>query len=84
MKKNHLNVPTEDGNLIYCRKTESVNKFDEKQLDLCLDCPLFSGSIQGRGIECFWNDPRDLDEPYYVTDPQAELADIERHDIHKK
>ena len=83
MKKNHLNVATDDG-LIYCKKTESVNILDAKHVGMCQDCPLFAGTLQGRGVECYWNDTRDIEEPYYVTEPVREYHSVDLAGLHRK
>lgn len=76
MKKNHLNIPDGNGD-VYCHKVKDVVELDQEHLaNQCANCPFFSGTIQGHGIECYWNDDRDIEEPYYPDSPQAELASV--------
>ena len=76
MKINHLNIPDENGD-VYCHKTKSVVELNEAHFaNQCANCPLFAGTIQGHGIECYWNDNRGVKEPYYPDSPQAELASV--------
>lgn len=70
---NHINLPDEN-NQIYCRKRNKVVVFNEDHISqYCSNCQMYSGSAQGEGVECYWNDPRkDLKDYYTVVDPQLE------------
>lgn len=48
----HENYPDDKGN-IYCRLDNKIAKFD---MDKCYKCPLLSGSSQGNGVECYYED----------------------------
>lgn len=78
MKINHLNIPDENDE-VYCHKAGEVVKFDTPQMEMCATCPLFGGTIQGNGIECYWNDNRKgLKQPYFVSEPHAERDSVKR------
>lgn len=81
MKINHLNIPDENGD-VYCHKQKAVVELTEDHLgNVCAGCPFFSGTIQGHGVECYWNDNRDIEEPYYPDSPQAELASVKLNEL---
>lgn len=60
---------------IYCRMRHEHIK-DLEQWDACLDCPLLSGSMQGNGYECCWDDV-ELSYADYDYDPQKELLRVD-------
>lgn len=68
---NHLNYgSTRNG--IFCRmRYEIVNS-----LDNCHSCPLLAGSLQGRGVECLWDDVIKNTSSITIGDPQIELARV--------
>lgn len=69
---NHFVIPDEDGT-IYCRKEHAIVKLD---FERCITCPLAGGSVQGQGVECYYEDL--VDDSYYDrrTNHKAELARI--------
>lgn len=75
---NHLNLIS-DGK-VYCRKTDSVVEFtDEFVNTTCVGCPMFSGTVQGQGVECEWADSRPVGNPHIVTNAMEEFLDIQNH-----
>lgn len=58
---------------VYCRR---LNKIIDN-LKSCYSCPLVSGSLQGDGVECTWDDYQIL-TPINVTDPKAELLRVSK------
>ena len=77
---NHINYVDDKGE-IYCRKAKEVVKLDELQQDSrCKNCPFFNGTAQGEGVECAWDDKRDIDGIYGVLNAQEEYNDIARHE----
>ena len=53
----HYNYADANGK-VYCRKLHkiiTIGDEDTSEID-CLQCPLFFGSLQGRGVECIWDD----------------------------
>jgi hypothetical protein len=42
---------------------------------------MFGGLAGGQGVECLWEDARDLGNPYVVTDPYAECRQNQRRKI---
>jgi hypothetical protein len=72
----HVNI-MDDNNEVYCRLRKKVVVLDEEQQrDFCGHCPMFHGSAQGRGVECEWEDVRDIPSPYMVTRPSTEKDHI--------
>jgi len=51
-KINHLNYPDEQ-NRVYCRVANEILSLAETK---CHDCPLWYGTLQGMGTECFYVD----------------------------
>jgi hypothetical protein len=73
---NHVNYPN-GSNQIYCRKRKKVVELtDQHQTDYCDKCQFFNGSAQGEGVECRWDDPRNVPDLKIVTDPQLELNQL--------
>jgi len=73
---NHINF-VDDQNRVYCRSRKKVVVFDEShQKDFCSSCPMFRGSAQGEGVECEWEDVRDIPNPYMVKQPIIEKNHI--------
>jgi hypothetical protein len=73
---NHINIMN-DENEVYCRLRKKVVELDEiQQRDYCGSCHMFRGSAQGRGVECEWEDVRDIPDPYMITRPHVEKDHI--------
>lgn len=75
-KINHINIVDENGK-VYCRRRKKVVEFTENhQRDFCGDCPFFRGTAQGQGVECEWDDVRNIESPYIVTRANTEYRHI--------
>lgn len=72
----HLNyVSEETENKIFCKRE---HKIIDANYDKCDDCPYLSGSLQGNGVECQWDDP-DAKDPFVpVYEPQKELLRVSK------
>lgn len=78
---NHINIVDENGE-IYCRKRGRVVEFTEEHQDnFCAKCPFFKGTAQGQGVECEWEDVRDIESPYIVTRANTEYRHITTSEI---
>lgn len=76
MKINHINY-VDSNNQIYCRLRNRVVEFNQtQQRDFCSSCPMFRGTAQGEGVECEWEDIRNLKSPHQVFNPSLEYANI--------
>lgn len=70
-KINHMNYLA-PGDVVYCEKLETVVNFDQNFIRAhCETCPMWAGSLQGNGVECFYEDPGPapmgfvrIDDPY--------------------
>ena len=51
---NHLNYANSEGK-VFCKKEVKVQHVQDLK---CNDCDLYNGSLQGEGVECYWNDTR--------------------------
>jgi|GEM_PF-3253334 len=69
---NHLNYGGV-GKKIYCRMLHEL----VDNLDNCHDCPLLAGSLQGAGVECYWDDVIENTSSITIGDPQKELERVE-------
>ena len=70
---NHLNYPDKQGQ-VYCRADHAIKEIEPMK---CSNCPLYFGSIQGQGVECFYPDAvSDVGKPMYipVPNPQQHLS----------
>ena len=53
-KVNHFNYMTKDGK-VFCKRQDKIRKIAPEYKD-CDKCPYLFGSLQGMGVECFWED----------------------------
>jgi molybdenum cofactor biosynthesis enzyme MoaA len=68
----HVNYTDQDGQ-IYCCLRNKVVKLDAVQHKrFCEGCKMFAGTAKGRGVECVWQDMRNVSEPHIVDDPIGE------------
>jgi WD40 repeat protein len=80
MQTIHLNYATEDGK-VFCKKENRIVSVD---IDKCDNCPYLSGSLQGDGIECIWDDPSSKETFMSVYNPQKELLRVSKLIDNKK
>lgn len=73
MKTIHQNYFNEKGE-VYCKR---LNKLITN-LNKCGDCEMCVGSLQGQGVECYWQDV--VNDTYMVTieDPTEELMRVSK------
>lgn len=70
---NHINYADANGN-VYCCLRNKVVQLDETQFtSYCFGCKMFGGTAQGQGVECFWDDARQVNNPHIVNDPIGEF-----------
>ncbi|WP_248928448.1 hypothetical protein [Paenibacillus hamazuiensis] len=70
---NHINLKNAEG-LVYCCLRNKLVKLDEEQEQtFCKMCKMYAGPAGGRGVECVWEDMRDVGNPHVVTDPHEEF-----------
>ena len=63
---NHLNYFTGDAS-IYCEKQGEVVHCDQYFVDTqCCFCTMWSGSLQGEGIECYYDDPDATEDDFVI------------------
>jgi len=77
MKKvNHVNLMDSE-NRVFCRLLNKVVVLNEAhQRDFCSGCDMYQGSAQGEGVECSWDDIRNVANPLIVTNPELERDNI--------
>jgi len=76
-KINHLNYPDEQ-NRVYCRVANEILSLTETK---CHDCPLWYGTLQGMGTECFYVDLISANNDALalpVADPHKQFALINK------
>lgn len=74
---NHINFLDENG-CIFCRRAGKIMEVNPHFLShMCNDCPFFNGSAQGEGVECLWEDTRDIPSGFIATNsPSDEIYSI--------
>ncbi len=56
---------------VYCHRLFSTVEYTQKHLETyCHDCPYLSGSAQGYGVECTWDDGTGRDISFNETPEQ--------------
>lgn len=76
LKINHINIANSEGE-VYCRLLDKIVTLDENhQKNYCGKCKMYAGSAQGNGVECEWDDVRDLPNPSVVYNPSIEKENI--------
>jgi hypothetical protein len=69
----HVNYTDQDGQ-IYCCLRNKIVKLDQLQREqFCQGCKMFGGTANGQGVECVWEDMRNVSEPHIVHDPVSEF-----------
>ena len=70
----HHNYVDSDSGVVFCKKLHRVMEFD---VEICSACEYCFGSLQGMGVECFWND--NIDEPIVsVYNPKKEYDRVSK------
>ena len=69
----HQNLYNESGE-VFCKKRNKVLSPNE---DLCNKCEYCVGSLQGRGVECYWYDVYD-NSIVTVNDPNKEKLRVSK------
>ena len=74
----HINIPTSQGK-IFCKKNNEI--VDSKEiLKQCKSCKYFSGTGQGQGIECWWEDSTVTKSTVTVISPDTEYNRLNSKD----
>lgn len=83
MEAVHLNYFSENGEdyRIFCKKEHKIIEPDYKK---CGNCPYLSGSLQGNGVECYWDDPDAKFSFVDVRNPDKELMRVSKLIDNKK
>lgn len=71
----HVNIPDRN-NKIYCYAQNKVTSFDRVFSQRCIHCRYYSGTAQGRGTECTWEDESSQPDVSFVYFPQLEYQRI--------
>lgn len=71
----HNYVTEENGYSVFCKKLHKVTHIN---FDACDKCPYLEGSLQGNGVECYWNDPDANGVFMTVNDPKKELMRVSK------
>lgn len=79
---NHVNLVSPEGT-VFCRLQDAVVTLDDNhQSQFCANCPMFRGSAQGEGVECYWNDKRKgVLNPHVVVEPVKEREQVIINDM---
>ncbi|WP_040949937.1 hypothetical protein [Gorillibacterium massiliense] len=68
----HINLENSETEVYCCLRNRIIRLDDQHKHQFCAGCKMFRGEAGGRGVECRWDDPRNLPDPYVVTSPQDE------------
>ncbi|WP_213527682.1 hypothetical protein [Paenibacillus sp. J31TS4] len=80
-KTNHINYAA-SGQEVYCCLRNRVVRLDASHTtNYCLGCKMYNGNAGGKGVECLWEDMRDVSNPYRVSDPHAEWASNQKRSV---
>lgn len=71
---NHMNYTDNNGNC-YCKLQNRVRKV-APDYEGCDQCPYLSGSLQGDGVECAWDDVDTPGGMLSVNNPQKEALRV--------
>lgn len=72
---NHQNFLNKD-NKVFCKRLNKILSLDNLK---CEDCEYFYGSLQGQGVECFWEDFNETPAPIVsVFNPQKEMLRVSK------
>lgn len=71
-KINHVNYSTDQDEVYCCLRNRVVKLNEEHKQEFCAGCKMFKGFADGEGVECLWDDLRDVDNPHIVIDPYKE------------
>jgi hypothetical protein len=69
----HVNYMDQDGQIYCCLRNRVVKLDQQQQEQFCSGCKMFAGLASGQGVECAWEDMRNVSEPHIVTDPNREF-----------
>lgn len=73
-KINHINYCTNEQEVYCCLRNRVVRLDDNHKADFCSGCKMLNGYADGAGVECLWEDMREVGNPHHVTDPYKEWA----------
>ncbi|GIP35415.1 hypothetical protein [Paenibacillus sp. J2TS4] len=71
---NHIHYATDKGEVYCCLRNRVVRLDEDHRSRFCSSCKMYNGDAGGRGVECLWDDLRDVSDPHLVTDPHKEWA----------
>jgi len=69
----HINLKNTNGEVYCCLRNKVVSLNEEQMSRFCRGCPMFAGTAEGKGVECVWEDVRDVSNPLVVHDPVREF-----------
>lgn len=73
-KTNHINYSTDQQEVYCCLRNRVVQLTEEHKQDFCGGCKMFNGFADGEGVECLWEDIRNVSNPHIVIDPYKEWS----------
>lgn len=80
-KTNHINYATSEQEVYCCLRNRVVQLDASHTTKYCQGCKMYGGNADGEGVECIWEDVRDVPNPYVVTDPHAEWISTQKRSV---
>lgn len=78
---NHENIADSNERIYCCLRNKVVSLDDAHKTAFCGSCKMYRGDAGGAGVECAWDDARDITEPYRVADPYAEWRSNQKRKV---
>lgn len=75
---NHIHLATDKGEIYCCLRNRVVVLDEDHRSRFCSSCKMYNGDAGGKGVECVWNDQRDVSDPHLVTDPYKEWVENQK------
>ncbi|TBL80690.1 hypothetical protein [Paenibacillus thalictri] len=77
----HINLRNKDGLVYCCLRNKVVQLDDQQERQFCSQCKMYAGPADGQGVECIWEDMRDIGSPYTAVDPYEEFKQNQKRKI---
>lgn len=70
----HMNYKDRDGQIYCCLRNKVVKLDDVQREQFCQVCKMFAGPAKDQGVECVWEDMRNVGDLHVVYEPIREFS----------